>query len=68
MIITVIVVETLKPDEQFKYNDVLLYDPSWAKADKATLDANRNAAVRQLIENPRPKGYGLKPPTKKKGD
>jgi hypothetical protein len=45
----------------------VLYDPSWAQVDQATLDANRNAAVTHLIENPRPQGYGLKKPTKKKG-
>ncbi len=66
MLADILVREKQQPNEPYDAKAGRLYDPSWAKADKATLDVNRDKAIRQILEKPRNEGgYGLIAPKKK---
>ena len=59
-----LVMEKLHPDKSYDFQAGRVYDPSWKATDR---DANRDKAIRHVLEAP-PKdgGYGLKAPKGKK--
>ena len=64
-LVNLLIGEKLRPNTLYSMSGEVAYDPDWA-VDKATLEANRDKAIRKILEKPRIEGgYGLTPPPKK---